>query len=135
MNGVRCDKLATAAVAAFVTQDINKKAPTAAVAAFVTQDIKKAPIPSLKVASVAQTRPAKWQRTSAIHVTFKWMIKLKKYSKEEYDSMLSHHQQLYELQKKARLMKGKKIPESSRALKARVAMLEAKTDNSSNEHI
>ena len=57
-----------------------------------------------------------------------------KYSREEYDMMLmAQHQQLYKLQKKARLVKGEKTPESSRALKARVAMLEAKTDNSSNE--
>ena len=39
--------------------------------------------------------------------------------------------QLYELQRKAGLIKGKKTPESSRALEARVAMLEAKTDNRS----
>ena len=44
-------------------------------------------------------------------------------------------QQLYELQKRARLMKGKKTPESSRALEARVATLEAKSENSSNESI
>ena len=42
-------------------------------------------------------------------------------------------QQLYELQKKARLIKGKKTQENSRSLKAGVAMLEAKTDNSSDE--
>ena len=35
--------------------------------------------------------------------------------------------------KKAGLIKGKKTPESSRALEARMAALEAKTDNSSNE--
>ena len=41
------------------------------------------------------------------------MIELKKYSREEYDSMLmAQHQLLYKLQKKAGLMKGKKIPES-----------------------
>ena len=34
-------------------------------------------------------------------------------------------QQLYELQKIARLIRGKKTPESSRGLEARVAMLEA----------
>ena len=43
--------------------------------------------------------------------------------------------QLHELQKKAELIKGKKTPESSRALEARVAMLEAKTENSSNESV
>ena len=45
----------------------------------------------------------------------------------------AQHQQLHELQKKAGPIKGKKIPESSRALEARVAVQEAKTDNSSNE--
>ena len=39
-------------------------------------------------------------------------------------------QQFYDLQKKAGLMKGEKSPEGSRALEARVAVLEAKTDNS-----
>ena len=45
----------------------------------------------------------------------------------------AQHQQLYELQKKARLIKGKKTPESSRALEARVEMIEAKTENSNDE--
>ena len=49
-------------------------------------------------------------------------------------SMVQCHQ-LHELQKKAGLIKGKKTPESSRALEARVAMLETKTDNSSNESL
>ena len=39
------------------------------------------------------------------------------------------------LPKKAGLIKGKKIPESSRAIEDRVAMLEARTDNSSNESL
>ena len=43
------------------------------------------------------------------------------------------HQQFYEIWKKAQLIKGKKTPGSSRALEVRVAMLEAKTDNCSNE--
>ena len=44
-------------------------------------------------------------------------------------------QQLYELRKKAGLIKSKKTPEISRALEARVAALEMKTDNSSNESL
>ena len=40
---------------------------------------------------------------------------------------VAQHQQLYELQKRAGLIKGKKTPESSKALEARVAMLEAKS--------
>ena len=39
---------------------------------------------------------------------------------------MAKHQQLYELWKKSKLMKGKKRPESSRALEARMAALEAK---------
>ena len=44
-------------------------------------------------------------------------------------------QQLYELWKKAGLIKGKNTPESSRAFEVRVAALEAKPDNSSNESL
>ena len=44
-------------------------------------------------------------------------------------------QQLYELRKKARLIKGKKTPESGRALEARVTTLKVKTDNSNNESL
>ena len=89
----------------------------------------------MKVASVGQNRPAKWQKTRTTHGTFKGNIELKKYSTEEYYSMLAaQHQQLNELQKKAGLIKNKKTPESSRALKARVAMIEEKTENSSNEN-
>ena len=48
----------------------------------------------------------------------KEILKIKNYySREEYDLIsMTQHQQLYELQKKARLSKGKKTPESGRAL-------------------
>ena len=49
--------------------------------------------------------------------------------------LTAQHQKLHEFSKKARLIKGKNTPQSSRALEARVAMLEAKTDNSSNESL
>ena len=49
--------------------------------------------------------------------------------------LTTQHHQLYQLWKKAGLMKGKKTPESSRALETREAMLKAKTDNSSNESL
>ena len=63
---------------------------------FLTQYIdKRSPTPSLKVASVAKNRPAKQQKTNAGHGTFKGMIELKKYSREEYDSTsMTQHQQL-----------------------------------------
>ena len=49
--------------------------------------------------------------------------------------LVLQHQQLYEVQKKAGLINGEKTPESSSALEARVATLEAKTGNSSNESL
>ena len=59
-----------------------------------------------------------------------------KYFREEYDSMSAAQcQQLCELPKKAGLIKGRKTPESSTALEARVAGLEAKSENSSNESL
>ena len=59
-----------------------------AVVAFLSQYInKKAPKPSMKVASVTQTRPPKRQKISASHGTFRRKIELKKYSREEFDSM------------------------------------------------
>ena len=87
----------------------------------------KAPTPSVKVASITQTRPAKRQKTSTSCSIFRGKIELKKYPREEYDSTsVAQHQQLCELQKRAGLTKGKKISESSRALEARVATLESK---------
>ena len=44
-------------------------------------------------------------------------------------------QQLYKLWKKARLIKGTKAPENSKALDVRTAMLEAKTNNIKNESL
>ena len=57
------------------------------------------------------------------------------YSREEYDSMMAQHNKLHELCKKAELKKGQKISESRKALEARVAMLEAKTENRNNERL
>ena len=59
-------------------------------------------------------------------------------SKERLSSRntaMTQCQQLYELQKKVKLIKGKNTPESSRALEAKVSVLEAKSDNSSNESL
>ena len=117
LNSIWCDKLSTAVTAVRAHPDKYQK-DFNAVVAFLTQYIdKRAPTLSVKVASVTQTRTAKGQKTSATHGIFKGTIKLKKYSREEYDSMsMAQHQQLFELQKKARLIKLKKTPESSRAL-------------------
>ena len=48
---------------------------------------------------------------------------------------VAQSQHLHELQNRARLIKGKKTPECSRALEATVAVLEAKSDNSSDESL
>ena len=106
------------------------------VVTFLIQYIdKRVPTPGVKVASVS-TRHAKWQKTTTNHGTFKGKIELKKYSGEEYNSMLmAQCQQLYELWKGVELITGKKTTKSSRAFKARVAMLKAKTHNSSNERL
>ena len=50
-----------------------------AVVAFLTHYIeKRALTPSMKIASVTQTRPAKWQKTSITSGTFKGKVELKK---------------------------------------------------------
>ena len=87
LNGIRCDKLSTA-VATVRAHTYKYEKDFDTVVAFLTQYIdKKAPTLSVKVASVTQTRPAKRQKTSTSHGTFRGKIELKKYSREEYDSM------------------------------------------------
>ena len=49
--------------------------------------------------------------------------------------LMAQQQQLYELWCKALLLKGKNIQECSKALEARVAIEEVKTDSSSNENL
>ena len=87
LNGIRCDKLSIAVGSERMHPDKYEK-DFDAVAAFLTQHIhKRAPTLSVKVASVGQCRPAKQKKTSTTHGTFKGKIELKKYSREEYDSM------------------------------------------------
>ena len=87
LNGIKCDKLSTAVAAVRVHPDKYKKG-FYKVVSFLTQYIdKKTLTPSMKVASVAQTRPAKWQKTHTICGTVKEKIELKKYSREKYNSM------------------------------------------------
>ena len=95
LNGIRCDKLSTALTTVRVHPD-NYKKNFYAVVAFLTQySDKRAPTPSVKVASVTQMRSAKQQKTKASCGTFKGKINLKKYSREEFDLMLTaQHQQL-----------------------------------------
>ena len=88
LNGIRCDKLSTAITTVWAHPDKYEK-DFAVVVTFITQDMdKRAPTPSVKVASVTQTRPSKQQENSASHSTFKGRTELKIYSREEYDSML-----------------------------------------------
>ena len=61
LKGIRCDKLSTAVVTVRVHPDRYEK-DFDAVVTFLTQYIdKKAPTPSVKFASVTQTRSAKRQ--------------------------------------------------------------------------
>ena len=81
------DKLSTSVMSVRVHPDKYEK-DFDAVVAFLTQYIdKRAPTPTVKVTSVGQDRPAKWQKISATCSTFKGKIEFKKYSREEYDSM------------------------------------------------
>ena len=65
-----------------------------AVVTFLTQYIEeREPSPSLKVALIAQTRPAEQHKTSIVHCTFRKKVESKKCSKEEYDSMSTAQQQ------------------------------------------
>ena len=128
--------MSTAVTAARVHQDKHEKDFNAVVTFLTQYTNKRAPTLSVHIASVGQTRPAKQQKTSPTHGTFKGEIELKKYSREDYDSMsTAQYQQLYELKKKAGLIKGKKTPESSRASEARVARIEVLTDSSSDESL
>ena len=87
LNGIWCDRLSTAVTTVKAHPDKYMKDFDKAVA-FITQDINKSALtPSVKSASVGQNRPAKQQKTTTTHGTFKTKIELKKYSREEYDSM------------------------------------------------
>ena len=48
---------------------------------------------------------------------------------------MAQWQQLYEFWCKAGLLKGKKTPESNKTLKARVTIVEAKTENDGDENL
>ena len=85
LSGIMCDKLFMAVAAVRAYPDKYKK-DFNTVVAFLTQYVdKRASALSVKVVSVAQTRPAKWQKTIATCDTFKEKIESKKYSKEEYN--------------------------------------------------
>ena len=114
LNGIRYNKLSNAVAAVRVHPDKYEK-NFDAVVAFLSQYIeKKPPMPSMKVASVCQNRPTKQQKTNTTCGTFQGKVELKKYSREEYNSMsTTQHQQLYELQKKVRLIEGKKAPKAA----------------------
>ena len=129
-----CDKLSTATAIVWVHPDKNEKNFDAVVIYLSQHFDKRGPTPCIKIVSIAQTWPIIKQKTSTASGTIKRKIELKKDSREEYDSMsIEQQQQLYELWHKAGLINSKKTPESSKALEARVAMLEAKRENISNK--
>ena len=105
LNGIRCDELSTVVVTVRAHSNKYEK-DFDTIVNFLTQYFDKtAPTLSVKIASVGQNRPAKWQKISTTYGTFKGKIELKKYSKEDYDSMsMAQQQQLCMLQKKARLI-------------------------------
>ena len=78
MNGIKCHR-STKAIATVRAHPDKYKNDFNALVAFLTQYIgKTAPTPSVKVASVGQAQPTKWQKTNTTHGTFKETIKLKK---------------------------------------------------------
>ena len=92
LNGIRYDKLSTAVAAVRAHPDKYKK-DFDTVVAFLTQYVdKRSPKPSVKVESVAQNRPAMWQKTNDDHGTFKGKSELKKHSREVYNSMTATQQ-------------------------------------------
>ena len=85
LNSIRCNKLSTAVTTVRAHPDKYEK-DFDTVVTFLTQSTdKRSPTPSVMVASIMQTRPAKWKKSNASHGTFRGKIKLKKYSREEYD--------------------------------------------------
>ena len=87
MNGIRCDKLSTAVATVRTHLDRYNK-DFDVVVTFLTQYInRKAPTPSVKVASITQTRSAKRKKTRASYNIFRGKIELREYFKKEYDSI------------------------------------------------
>ena len=90
LHGIMCNKMSTAVTAETANSDRYKKYFDA-VFTFLSQYINKnAPTPSVKVASVTQIRPAKRQKTSTSHSTFKEKIMLRKNRKKSITLCQSH---------------------------------------------
>ena len=63
------------------------------VIAYLSQYIDKSgPTQSIKVEPVAHIRPAKYQKTSSACGIFNGKIALKKYSREEYEMLMTQRQ-------------------------------------------
>ena len=108
LNGIRCDKMSKA-VATVRAHPGKYEKDFDAVVAFLTQYIdKRSPTQGVKVAFVGQTRPTQ----AAEDQHYLWHFQRKGWVEERL--------------KKDRLVKGKKTPESSRALYSVSAMLEGK---------
>ena len=71
LNGMRCDKWSTVTAVVKAHPDKYEK-DFDSIVTFLTQYIdKQGPKPSMEIVSVIQTRPAKQQKTSIAHDTFK----------------------------------------------------------------
>ena len=82
LNGIKCDKWSTAVTAVRVHPDKYEK-KFDGVVKYLSQCINKRELtPSVKVASVGQSRHAKLQNNSTNCGTFKGKVELKKYSRE-----------------------------------------------------
>ena len=88
MDDIRCDKLSMAIATVRTHPDKCEKDFYTDVFFFTQYIDKQGPTPSVKIVSAAQTRPAKRHKNSIAHESFKRKIDLKKYCREEYDSML-----------------------------------------------
>ena len=79
LNGIRCDKLSTAVATVRAHPDRYEKDVDTVITFLSQYTDRKAPTPSVKVAFITQTRPAKRQKISTSCGTFKGKIELRKY--------------------------------------------------------
>ena len=136
MNGIRYDNLSIAFATVRAHPDKNKNDFDAVVTVLTKYIDKGAPTPSMKVASVTQTRPAKWQKTSTTCNNFKGKIEQRIIPGRSMTQCLQHSvNRCMSYGKMPDTFKGKNTSESSRYLKARAAALKAKAENSSDESL
>ena len=74
LNGIRCVKFSTAVTTLRAHPDRYEKDFDAVIAILAQYINKRAPTLSVKIVSLGQNRPAKWQRTSTTSGAFKGKI-------------------------------------------------------------